>query len=89
MVDRNGEAGEAVEIGNFFLNTGSIGIRQRFGGFGLVPLLGGFIESLVILVKFILQRQWRLLLTQLFFKAVGHGFQGTCNGKGGGRQKFS
>ncbi len=73
---------ESVQIGDFLLDGGTVGIGQWFTRFVVVPFLGGFVQCLVVLIKFF--SEWcRFVFQEFVLEAVGHGLQRPGNGEGG------
>ena len=82
VFDGDSQRGERIEIGNLLFKGGAVCLGEWLGRFAVAPFLGGFIQGLVILVQFLLQRLCRLLLAELVLKPVGDRGQRAGDGEG-------
>ena len=91
MINGSRQSGELVEVGDFTLQRGAVRFGKQRGGLVpfVFPLLGSFVERLVIGVKFIFQRLRGFLKAQFFPKAICNRSQRTRDGKGRGCQQFA
>ena len=87
MIQREGEAGELVQIGDLRADGGAVCGGQRFGRI-VAPFLGGFVEGLVVLIQLLFEREMGFVRLELGFQAVGNGGQRPGDGEGRGGEEF-